>query len=139
VEHITWLTAEAGREMTAPAYIQSVQTLHRISRKVAGFFEDYDILVSPVLLKPPVPLGYLDMMTTDTDKYISNINSFFGFTNFFNATGQPSMSVPLHWTDDDLPVGLLFTARFGEEALLYRLAAQLEDARPWRDRRPTAL
>lgn len=139
VEHITWLTAEAGKALTASKYIQSVQAIHRVGRRVAGFFEDYDILMSPVLLKPPVPLGYLDMMSTDTGRYIDNINSFFGFTNLFNATGQPSMSVPLYWTDDDLPVGLLFSARFGDEALLFRLAAQLEEAQPWKDRRPKGL
>jgi len=139
VEHITWLTAEAGKTLTAPEYVQSVQTIHRIGRQVADFFEDYDILLSPTLLKPPVPLGYLDMMSTDTNRYIDNINSFFGFTNLFNATGQPSMSVPLYWTNDDLPVGLLFSARFGDEALLFRLAAQLEEAQPWKDNRPKGL
>jgi amidase/6-aminohexanoate-cyclic-dimer hydrolase len=79
------------------------------------------------------------MMSTDTQKYIDNVNSFFGFTNLFNATGQPSMSVPLFWTNDDLPVGLQFSARFGDEALLFRLAAQLEEAQPWRDKRPKDL
>jgi amidase/6-aminohexanoate-cyclic-dimer hydrolase len=136
VEYITWRQAEAGEALTAPEYIQAVQTLHRIGRQVAGFFETYDILLSPVLLKPPVPLGDLDMNSTDTEKYRDNINAFFGFTSLFNATGQPAMSVPLYWTEDDLPVGLQFSARFGEEGLLFRLAAQLETAQPWKNRRP---
>jgi amidase/6-aminohexanoate-cyclic-dimer hydrolase len=64
------------------------------------------------------------------------LSGFFGFTSLFNASGQPSMSVPLYWTADHLPIGLQFTARFEEEALLFRLAAQLETAYPWKDRRP---
>ncbi|MCP4753893.1 MAG: amidase [Proteobacteria bacterium] len=139
VEHITWIMAENGRSTTAVEYIQAVQDIHGIGRGVAQFFETYHILVSPVLLSPPVPLGTLDTMSTDTRTYAINFAKFFGFTNLFNATGQPSMSVPLFWTDDDLPVGLQFTARFGDEALLFRLAAQLEQAQPWKERRPNGI
>jgi amidase len=101
-----------------------------------SFLRRYDVLLSPVLLQPPVPLGYLDTHSKDVRAYVKNLYSFFGFTNLFNATGQPAMSVPLYWTPDNLPVGLQFAARFGDEALLLRLAAQLEQARPWKDRRP---
>jgi amidase len=76
------------------------------------------------------------MMSKDTKTYLENMSTFFGFTSLFNVTGQPSMSVPLHWSDDGLPVGLQFTARFGDEALLFRLASQLEAAQPWKERRP---
>ncbi|MBL7174529.1 MAG: amidase [Desulfobacteraceae bacterium] len=137
VERVTWQMAEAGKELSAVSYLKAVQTLHRVGRQVAHFFEDYDILLSTVLLKPPIPLGVLDMMSEDRETYIRTINSFFGFTSLFNVTGQPSMSVPLHWSDDGLPVGLQFTARFGDEALLFRLASQLEAAQPWKDRRPS--
>jgi Asp-tRNA(Asn)/Glu-tRNA(Gln) amidotransferase A subunit family amidase len=94
------------------------------------------MLLSPVLLKPPVPLGYLDTRTEDVRGYLTRLLSYFGFTGLFNGTGQPSMSVPLCWSKDNLPIGVLFSARFGQEAVLYRLAGQLEQARPWKDRRP---
>jgi len=137
VEYVTWRMAEAGKELTAVRYLQAIQTIHRTGRQIARFFEDFDILLSPVLLQPPIPLGIIDMMSKDTEKYFENMSSFFGFTSLFNVTGQPSMSVPLHWSDNGLPVGLQFTARFGDEALLFRLASQLEAAQPWKDRRPS--
>lgn len=136
VEYVTWRSAKAGNEYSAPDYVRAVETIHLTGRTVARFFEKYDILLSPALLQPPVPLGYLDTKSEDVKRYVKNLFTFFGFTGLFNATGQPSMSVPLYWSEDNLPIGLLFSARFGEEALLFRLAAQLEEARPWKDRRP---
>jgi len=136
VETVTWRGVENGKTISAADYVSSVQTIHRTGRQVASFFQEHDILLSPVLLKPPIPLGKLDMMTDDLGQYLKDLSSFFGFTSLFNATGQPAMSVPLYWTTDNLPVGMQFAARYGEEALLFRLAAQLETARPWKDRRP---
>jgi amidase len=136
VEKITWRAAATGRKISATAYAQAVLSMHRASRQIAKFFESYDTLLSPVLLSPPVDLGYLDMMSEDAGQYLKNLSSFFGFTSMFNATGQPAMSVPLYWTDDNLPVGLQFAARYGDEATLFRLAAQLEASCPWKDRRP---
>lgn len=136
VEHITWRSALSGKEISAIDYIEAVQVIHQTGRKVAQFFETYDVLLTPVLAKPPVPLGYLNTQSEDVKGYLTNLSTFFGFTNLFNATGQPAMSVPLHWTDDNLPIGLQFAARYGQDAVLFRLAAQLEQARPWKDRRP---
>jgi amidase len=136
VEYVTWRGAKAGKETLAPDYVEAVRVVHRTGRRVAQFFEAQDVLLSPVLLQPPVPLGYLNTHSKDVRTYVKHLYSFFGFTNLFNATGQPAMSVPLYWTPDNLPVGLQFAARFGDEALLLRLAAQLEQARPWKDRRP---
>jgi len=136
VEYVSWRSAQSGGRCTAADYLQATRTIHSVGRQSACFFENYDILLSPVLLQPPVPLGYLDTRSKEVRTYVKNLFSFFGFTSLFNASGQPSMSVPLYWTRDNLPVGLLFSARFGEDALLLRLAAQLEAARPWRDRRP---
>lgn len=136
VEYITWRSAASGKKIPAADYVRAVQTIHRTGRQVARFFERYDVLLSPVLLQPPVPLGFLDTRSRDVRAYVTNLFSFFGFTSLFNGTGQPSMSVPLYWTRDNLPVGLLFSGRFGEEALLLRLAAQLEQSRPWWQRRP---
>jgi amidase/6-aminohexanoate-cyclic-dimer hydrolase len=139
VEFATWKSAEAGRKITAAQYIQAIKTIHQTSRKIAHFFEDYDILLTPVLLQPPIPLGFLDTKSEDLSTYYQNLYSFYGFTKLFNGTGQPSMSVPLYWTNNNLPVGVQFTSRFGDDALLLRLAAQLEEARPWKDRFTTQL
>ncbi len=136
VENITLRSVLSGNKVSAPEYIGAVQTIHRTGRQIACFFENYDVLLTPVLAKPPVPLGFLDTQTENVKSYVINLNKFFGFTNLFNATGQPAMSIPLHWSEDNLPIGLQFAARYGEEALLFRLAAQLEEARPWKDRRP---
>jgi Asp-tRNA(Asn)/Glu-tRNA(Gln) amidotransferase A subunit family amidase len=137
VEPITWAAAEAGRRTPSSDLVRAIDIIHQLGRELAAFFEDHDILLSPVLLKPPVPLGYLDTTLKNTKEYMEKLYSFFGFTCLFNATGQPAMSVPLYWTPDNLPVGLQFAGRFGEEALLFRLAAQLEEALPWKERRPS--
>lgn len=139
VEPLTWMSAEAGKKISASELLLAIQTIHRMGRRMAVFFSDYDILLSPVLLKPPVPLGYIDTMVQEIKDYVVSLFSFFGFTGLFNATGQPAMSVPLYWSPDNLPIGVQFAARFGEEDLLLRLAAQLENARPWKDRRPQRL
>ena len=89
-----------------------------------------------MLAKPPLPLGSFDSTPEDPLKALNTTTEWVLFTQLCNATGQPAMSVPLYWTDDNLPVGLQFIGRFGDEATLFRLAAQLEEARPWADRRP---
>jgi amidase len=138
VERITWQMAEVGRKYTASEYAAAVQTIHGIGRTVASFFTRYDVLISPALAQPPVPLGQLDMMLDDLDTYTERLAAFMPFTPLFNITGQPAASLPLHWNAQGLPIGVQFAGRFGDEATLFRLAAQLEAAAPWRDRRPPA-
>ncbi len=93
-------------------------------------------MLTPTLARPPLPLGALDMMGSDLDGYCAEALAYAPFTAMFNFSGQPAASVPLHWTADGLPVGVQFAARFGDEATLFRLAAQLEQAKPWKDKRP---
>jgi amidase len=135
-ERVTWAMVELGRQIAAPAYVTMLNRLHAISREIALFFESYDLLLTPTLAEPPVELGVLDMMTDDLSAYTERLWRFTPFTYPFNVTGQPAMSVPLSWNEAGLPIGVHFVGRYGDEATLFRLAAQLEEARPWADRRP---
>lgn len=136
-ENISWLFAQIGANATATAYAGAIRKVHQVGREVARFFVDYDLFVTPTLAKPPQPLGVLDMMSTDPEQYSEKLFGFAAFTALFNASGNPAMSVPLHWTAGGLPVGVHFVGRYGEESTLFRLAAMLEQAKPWGDRKPT--
>lgn len=131
VERITWLTAMSARSMTATDYADALTTAHRIGRQLANFFADCDVFLAPTLCLPPLKLGELDMMTEDVEGYLRKILAYGPGTSMFNMSGQPSMSVPLAWSKSGLPLGMMFTARFGDEATLFRLAGQLEQERPW--------
>jgi amidase len=136
-EKITWLMYESGVAATAADYARAVQTLHHTGRMVAQFFERYDLLLTPTLPRPPEKLGVFDMNTENTEDYSRAVALFTAFTAPFNASGSPAMSVPLYWSTDGLPIGVQFAGRYGDEATLLRLAAQLETARPWSQRRPS--
>jgi amidase len=136
VEPVTWALIEKGRRTGAGEYLLAVANLQKISRDVARCFTKYDVWLTPTLAEPPVPLGTFDAKPDDPLHGFFRSGKFMPFTSICNATGQPAMSVPLVWNDDDLPVGTHFIGRFGDEATLFRLAAQLEAARPWANRRP---
>lgn len=138
LEPVTRLTAEMGSRVSADAYIRAVQTFHRTGRQLGGFFERYDILLSPTIARTHLPLGVVRMNGSLAD-YEEALASLVPFTSVCNMTGVPAMSVPLAWTDDGLPLGMHFVGRLGAEEMLFSLAAQLEQARPWRERRPTLL
>ncbi|MGI9499879.1 MAG: amidase, partial [Geminicoccaceae bacterium] len=135
-ERVTWAMMEKAEGLSATAYVQLLNRLHTISRDIGKFFENYDLLLTPTLAQPPVPLGHLDMMSDDLDDYADRLWRFASFTYQFNVTGQPAMNVPLIWNDDNLPIGVQFVGPYGDEATLFRLAGQLERAAPWRDRHP---
>jgi amidase len=136
VERITALWAEQGRRHPARDYARALVIIHGIGRRFGAFFQSYDILLSPTLAEPPWLLGSPDMMSGDLNAYTERLFHMIPFTPQFNVTGGPAASLPLHWTADGLPVGIQLGADFGNEALLFRLAAQLEEAQPWRDKRP---
>ena len=135
-EPATWAMYEMGQRRSAPAYLLALTGLQRIARDVASFFVKYDVWLTPTLAEPPVPLGTFDSPPDKPFQGQSRAASFIPFTPICNATGQPAMSMPLFWNADGLPIGTHFVGRFGDEATLFRLAAQLEAARPWANRRP---
>jgi len=136
VERITWIRAMDGHTARAADYARAIGVMHRTGRVVAPFFERFDALLTPTMCRPPHPLGVIDMMTTDAVAYGQAVLGTIAFTSLWNACGNPAMSVPLGWSRAGLPLGVQFVARFGDEATLFRLGAQLEAAQPWAARRP---
>ena len=135
-EPLTWALYEKGREFKASEYLTALETLQRMSREICRFFNDYDVLLTPALAEPPVNLGTFDAPLDNPMAAWDRVVKFAPYTALFNATGQPAMSIPLYWSEGGLPIGSHFVGKFGDEATLFRLAAQLEAARPWMDRRP---
>jgi amidase len=146
-----------GRALSATDYARASRRLFEAGRKIGQFFETCDVLLTPTLAKPPIRIG--ELLPSDAEKrliaIVAAINGgfilkrlgiikqlseitfeFMPWTAVFNVTGQPAMSVPLCWTNDNLPVGMQFAGRFGDEATLFSLAGELEQARPWKDRKP---
>ena len=136
VEPITWDNYQRGLSIPSFAYSRAINLCHQVGLAMARFQENFDVILSPTLAKPPIALGVLSLSSPSAEIYGRELTAFMPFTQLYNVTGQPSMSVPLHWTSDGLPVGVMFSARFGDEATLFRLAAQLEQARPWAKTRP---
>ncbi len=135
IEDITWGMYQRGQAVTGAAYVQALQAAHAFGRLVARMFEDWDVLLLSTLGSPPIRTGALRGDAPGLQGYAERLFAFMPNTQAFNITGQPAMSVPLAWTASGLPIGLQFAARMGEEALLLRLAGQLEQARPWAGRR----
>lgn len=135
LEAVTRLYAERGGRISAHDYICAVQTFHRTGRALGVFLEKFDVLLSPTIARTSLPLGAV-RMDGSLEDYEAALAPMISFTAACNATGVPAMSMPLEWTADGLPLGLHFVGRFGAEGMLFSLAAQLEQARPWRERRP---
>jgi Asp-tRNA(Asn)/Glu-tRNA(Gln) amidotransferase A subunit family amidase len=138
VEPITWATARAAAQQRPADYVRATRVIHATGRAVAAFFESFDVLLSPTMAAPPQPIGALSLRHADSTSYAANLAKTIGFTQLMNVAGNPAMSVPLFWSADGLPIGVQFAGRFGDEATLFRLAGQLEAARPWQQRRPEA-
>jgi Asp-tRNA(Asn)/Glu-tRNA(Gln) amidotransferase A subunit family amidase len=136
LEITTWELVEVGKRMSALDLLHAYDALAGASRAIAPFFERYDAWLTPTLAQPPLPLGVLNASYGGGLAWWRFDLTFNPWNPVANVTGQPAISLPLDWSPDGLPIGVLFTGRFGGEATLLRLAAQLEVARPWASRRP---
>jgi amidase len=159
-EASTFALGLVGRALRATDYARASRTLLQAARPTARFFTDFDVLVTPTLAQPPVVSGSLQPSGADrvlidvvrrldaawllqlagaVKKLAAETFEFMPCTAVFNVTGQPAMSVPLHWNAAGLPIGIQFVGRFGDESTLFSLAGQLERARPWRDKVPPGI
>ncbi|OLC17575.1 MAG: amidase [Candidatus Rokubacteria bacterium 13_1_40CM_69_27] len=136
VESFTWALYGLGRVQTAGTYLAAIAALQRVARDVGRFFVAHDVWLTPTVAEPPPLLGSFAAEPDNPISALARAGMFVPFTPICNATGQPAMSVPLFWNADGLPIGTHWVGRFGDEATLFRLAAQLEGARPWASRRP---
>jgi amidase len=137
LEPINRMLAEDAYATASPAHVTAITELQQLARRVVAFWDDVDVVVTPTLALQPVPVGWTWAdVDGDPRRAFANQMLFTPFTPLVNVTGQPAMSVPLVWTEDGLPIGVQFIGRPLDEATLIRLAAQIEDARPWAGRRP---
>ena len=136
VERVTYATGKLGEKVTGAEYVRATQAAHRLGRQMAAFHTSWDVLVTPALATLPPHLGWIDMMMEDVNEYWHRVFTFSPFTVWFNITGQPAIVLPLFGTAAGFPVSVQLAARYGDEATLFRLASQLEAARPWFNRKP---
>ena len=138
LEAVTLASYEDGKRYSAIDLLNAMTHCNLVSRQVGPFFEKVDVLVTPTIARQPAPLGELNQNREGMTaiEWTRQVFSYVPFTPLFNVTGQPAISLPLHWSADGLPVGVQIAGRFGDEATLLRLAAQLEQARPWAAKRP---
>jgi amidase len=136
LEPLTWAMNEVGKQVTAVDYLGAVAKMQSLSREFANHYQGYDLTLVPTLNAPPLELGEVDVLSSDLDAQMEVMSRFIPHTALFNMTGCPAITLPLAWTDAGLPLGMMFGARFGDEATLFRLAGQLERARRWADRVP---
>jgi amidase len=135
-EGLTWGLYQQGKAITASQYLMAWSGLQYVSRMVARWHVAWDAWLTPTLNAPPLPLGSVDVMDRDVARSTAPIYGYAAMTPLQNATGQPAINLPLHWNAAGLPIGTQFVGRFGDEATLLGLAAELERARPWSGRRP---
>jgi len=157
VEYTTWALNLLGASLSAGAFVRADRYLKSAARHIGEFFETVDVLVTPTMAIPPFPIGSLQppaheravlrmlgrlraggilRLMRALEQSADKIFDAIPYTPQFNVTGQPAMSVPLYWNARNLPIGIHVVGKYGDEATLFRLAGQLEKARPWKDRRP---
>lgn len=130
IEPATWHFAEMGRALSATQYLANLDAMHRYSRRLCAWWESNDLLITPTMAEPAPPIG--ELKGADVERIVRLVP----YTSPFNVSGQPGFALPLYWTTGGLPVGIQLIARHGGESLLIQVAAQLEQAAPWINRRP---
>jgi amidase len=136
LEPLTWASLKAGRRQTGPDVMRSLQETRMLNYKTLAFFEDIDVYLTPVLGTPVPEIGFIDPVNLEPKEVNRRQGRTFPYTPPFNFSGQPSLSLPLEMDARGLPIGMMFTSRYADEATLFRLAAQLEKEAPWAARRP---
>ena len=134
IENVTQMFVHVGERTTGEQVIAANNAFQAAAIAIAKFMTRYDIILSPVFAAPPIEIGKLGLHM-DSTEWTQAITAYSPFTGLYNQTGAPAMSVPLGWSDEGLPIGIMLAGRYGEEALLLRLAGQLEAAAPWADKR----
>jgi amidase len=133
VEPDTWRLVEVSQTVSGADYLRALHTLYQTGRQFARAMQGYDAVLTPTVPMPPVALG---LMSPVNPAGLTERRQATAFTQIANIAGNPAMSVPLYWNDAGLPIGIQFIGHYGDEATLFRLAGQLEQARPWCNRRP---
>lgn len=138
LEPLTWLAYLEGTCLSAEDYLRALETFAALQRALGRFFEQYDILITPILSQPPADIGWLGTPGHDLDIFWNKFagDAYSPFAGIFNLTGQPAAAIPCLVTGDRRPIGAQVVARFGDEGALFRLASQIESARPWLQSRP---
>jgi len=131
---LTRYLRELGRATPAPDFVFAQAYMQFVTRVAVATLSAYDAILTPTLARPPVPVGYFDEV--DPAENFERQKRFTPWTAVYNVAGLPAVSVPLHWNADHLPIGVMLAGRMGDEATLISLSAQLEEARPWKDRHP---
>jgi amidase len=135
-EVLTLASAHNAQRTSATDYVAAQLAAFQISRGLADFFESFDVFLCPTLCSPPLKIGELNTMSEDLSHIAPILRRYMPATAMFNMSGQPAMSVPLAWNKAGLPLGMMFSAKLGDEGILFRLASQLEQERPWKDKLP---
>jgi amidase len=136
LEPLTWSILKAGRRQAGADVMRSLQDTRMLNRRTLAAFEDIDIYLCPVLGEPVPEVGFIDPVNLEPKEVNRRQGRIYPYTPPFNYSGQPSMSLPLAVDSRGLPIGMMFTAKYADEATLFRLAGQLEKEAPWKDRRP---
>ncbi|HEY3797399.1 MAG TPA: amidase family protein [Caulobacteraceae bacterium] len=135
-EGLTWASWKGGQRAGGMDALADMQDLRVLARQALQLWETFDIFLTPTMAAPPPPIGYLSPVLNAPRDIGRRNGEFFSYPGVANMTGQPSISLPLAWSSEGLPMGMMFTGRYADEATLFRLAAQLEKEAPWKDRKP---